>query len=299
MKTNALLPKNWRSPLADSRRVNKGVRRCRTAIQNTQQWLIEQWDSVPVREYEARTSNSRVTVNVTRYEYQISIDVLNQLIGQINERLRAEMGDAVVAESLAGYEVGTSNTVEVLAGITDDYQRTVDQVLISSQYLQRAAFLRARVFDQMKGFEGQTAADLGRVLYDAIENGISPLDVTKRIRARFGVSRSRAERIARTEIAGAQRRGNWDESQDAEERLGVITKQMHLSALLPTSRRTHIQRHGNLYTLDEVRDWYTQDGNAINCRCSQVPVRVDESGDPLNPRGQQKAKEVRKRLGYG
>ena len=50
----------------------------------------------------------------------------------------------------------------------------------------------------------------------------------------------------------------------------------------PTTRRTHALRHGNLYTSEGVRDWYSINGNAINCKCSQVTVLVDSKDVPLN-----------------
>ena len=37
------------------------------------------------------------------------------------------------------------------------------------------------------------------------------------------------------------------------------------SALKPTTRASHARRHGRVYTIDEVRDFYSRDGNAINC----------------------------------
>ncbi|PVP08902.1 phage head morphogenesis protein, partial [Salmonella enterica subsp. enterica serovar Agona] len=42
-------------------------------------------------------------------------------------------------------------------------------------------------------------------------------------------------------------------------------------------------RHGKLYTTEEVREWYSINGNAINCKCTQVSVLVDEAGNPLYP----------------
>jgi hypothetical protein len=39
-------------------------------------------------------------------------------------------------------------------------------------------------------------------------------------------------------------------------------------------------RHAHLYTNEEVRDWYSKDGNSINCKCSQQSVLVDADGKP-------------------
>lgn len=285
-----ILPRNAKSPLAETRRTQRAERRIREAIKETERFTKQLWADVPVNEY---------TVNQRRYEYLIDVSRLQEIIRQIRQKLRQALGTAVVDESVQGYEVGTSNSVTNLQGLTNDYQRTIVTVLSSSPYQSRVAFVRARVFEQMDKFEGETGADLGRVLSQAVEDGQNPIQTARVIADRFDVAQSRAERIARTEITGAQRRGTWDETQDAQERLGINTRLMHLSALLPTSRSWHIARHGEVFTIDEVRQWYTEASNAINCRCSQVSVLVDENGNLLNERAQQKALATKKRLGYG
>jgi len=70
-----------------------------------------------------------------------------------------------------------------------------------------------------------------------------------------------------------------DESQRASESLGLVTKLLWVSALMATTRRSHADRHGNLYTRAEVTEFYSKNGNAISCRCSQVPTVVDENGE--------------------
>lgn len=285
-----VLSRSAKSPLAETRRVKKAERRIRKALRTTRDWLIEEWKSVPVNSF---------TVNQRRYEYLIDLSRLQDIIREIRRRLGIELGDAVVDESVMAYEVGTGDAITNLSGLTEDYKRTVAGVIASQPYQTRVAFVRARVFEQMQGFEGDTATDLGRVLGLAIENGENPLQTARTIKERFSVAQSRAERIARTEITGAQRRARWDEDQDAEERLGIRTRQMHLSALLPTSRLNHIARHGQIFTVDEVREWYSIAANAINCRCVQVSVLVDENGELLNERARKKALSTKQRLGFG
>lgn len=284
------LPRNAKSPLAETRRTQRAEKRIREALKETQRFTIALWKDVPVNEY---------TVNQRRYEYLIDVSRLQEIIRQIRQKLRQELGTAVSDEAVQGYEVGTSDAVTNLQGLTDDYQRNIASVLASQPYQSRVAFVRSRVFELMQGFEDNTGADLSRVLSQAIEDGQNPLQTARVIRDRFDVAQSRAERIARTEITGAQRRGRWDEAQSAQEQLGIQTRLMHLSALLPTSRSWHIARHGQVFTIDEVREWYTEASNAISCRCSQVEVLVDENGNLRNERAQQKALATKQRLGYG
>lgn len=42
------------------------------------------------------------------------------------------------------------------------------------------------------------------------------------------------------------------------ERLGMPVKFMHLSALTPTSREQHIERHGELFTGQQMLDWWAE-----------------------------------------
>ena len=63
---------------------------------------------------------------------------------------------------------------------------------------------------------------------------------------------------------------------------------MHFSALSPTTREDHAARHGEVYTVDEVAEWYSVDANGINCKCTQVEVLLDENGDVIQDKLQQR-----------
>jgi intein/homing endonuclease len=88
----------------------------------------------------------------------------------------------------------------------------------------------------------------------------------------------------------AHRRAKWEESDSARDDLGVFTRELHLSALLPTTRRTHAARHGTLHTTTDQEEWYQKDGNAINCYLPDTKVRgrftagskAHYSGDVIN-----------------
>ena len=103
-------------------------------------------------------------------------------------------------------------------------------------------------------------------MFSAVQSGENPRETAKRLRGRFVVSKSRAERIARTEITGALRRGRWDEARDAQDKFGIETRLIHYSALIPgRTRDSHAERHGRIVTIEEQAEWYEQDGNGINC----------------------------------
>lgn len=102
------------------------------------------------------------------------------------------------------------------------------------------------------------------------------------ISKRLDVSMSKAKTIAQTEQVGALREAQWNETTWVQDRLGLRTKLLHLSALKPTTRAWHASRHGKLYTVEEVREWYSKDGNRFNCYCSQIPAVVDEKDNVVN-----------------
>lgn len=298
MITNAAsppFPPNEQNPVGGQRLYNDAMRDVSAVLRKARTFLLSELKNIPTRRIVFNTSRAPFFVNQTTYEYLIDATRLAAIVAQLRQQI-APAAEPVVNRTVAAYEIGTAAEVVALATITQgEYTRTVTRVLASDPWQRRVALVRARVFEQMDGFAGETAADLSRVLMTGIENGQNPIKVAKVIRDRFDVSQSRAERIARTEITGALRRARWDESDDAAISVGVRTKQMHLSALSPTTRATHAARHGRLYTTEEVREWYAQDGNAINCKCTQVPVLVDAKGKPIIDRPVKKAAEIKRR----
>lgn len=65
-------------------------------------------------------------------------------------------------------------------------------------------------------------------------------------------------------------------------RLGIPMLFMQMSALSPC-RPEHVARHGQLFTGQQMLEWWTQGNNTQGCRCSCKAVLVNESGEPLTP----------------
>ncbi|EKL0728836.1 phage head morphogenesis protein, partial [Enterobacter hormaechei] len=156
-------------------------------------------------------------------------------------------------------------------------------ILASDPYQQRMALVHARVFEEMKGLTADVKRDMARVLTDGVGRGLNPLDIARNLTDQTGIEKRRANRIARTEVTTALRRAKWDEDQEANDLYGLKTLLVHISALSLTTRHTHAVRHAHLYTNEEARDWYSKDGNSINCKCSQQSVLVDADGNPEYP----------------
>lgn len=66
-------------------------------------------------------------------------------------------------------------------------------------------------------------------------------------------------------------------------RLGITHRFMHLSALSPQTRISHAERSGELFSIEDVREWWSRDGNSFKCRCTCVLVLVDEQGQLPDP----------------
>lgn len=284
------VPRSRSNPVGGTRLINRAEKRVNKSLRQTRKWLIGTLEAIPVD----RIPDPGITANQSTYQYLISVAELNAIVAELERRINEVPSDAVVDNVELGYAESTANAITNLARLTDDYTRTITSVLSSEPYQRRAALISARVFEEMKGFKGETAADLSRVLREGMENGQNPKVVARDIRKRFGVSKSRAERIARTEITGALRRGHWDENEDARQKLGIQTALMWYSALSSTTRRTHARRHGRAYTPQAVKDFYSRDGNAVNCKCSQQSVLVDESGAVISKGLQKRLAEQRK-----
>ncbi|HBN8194396.1 hypothetical protein OD800_04375 [Pseudomonas aeruginosa] len=80
---------------------------------------------------------------------------------------------------------------------------------------------------------------------------------------------------------------NWLErlgQVDANSRTyGTKVMILHLSALKPDTQPSHAQRHGKLFTTDEVRQWLDTADFTDGCRCAFAEVLMDEGGNPLVP----------------
>lgn len=229
----------------------------------------------------------RVGNRSDEYRYaldQTQLDSINDYIAELIELhvMRGDRGDPIVlAQTVSAYQAATAAAVTNIMTQSVVQTRDVEQTLMSDPYRKRIAYLRARVFEEMRGFTDQTRTDLARVLADGIASGLNPREIAKQVRDRVGVAYSRAERIAVTEINNAHRRAIWDEDQQTQED-GIKTGLLHISALLASTRRTHAARHGKVYSRQEVEEWYSKDANSIRCKCTQVSVLLDDDGKPLS-----------------
>lgn len=232
-----------------------------------------------------------ITTNAVRYEFRTLPNILAQLLEETGRLVDQLLGaDTLrnwftVGYVIPAYEKGSGAAWRNLGVQSTEYaalRPTLTGLLQSAPYQNRIGLIRAREFELMKGLSANVKQGLSQQLTAGLAQGIGPREIAKNITAQTGIEERRAERIARTEINQALRTARMDETQDASSRLGIRVKVMHLSALSPNTRATHAARSGQLYTVQEERDWFAEGGNAVNCRCSTSEVLVDEKGQPLS-----------------
>lgn len=276
-----ILPRNYHDPTgADAleRRAMKDFARRMNKISKAYKSALER---IP----------STLVVNV-RYEYQLDpqllaliLDDVSYLVDQV--LLDGGQNDLWFDEYIdLAAEKGTGQAYSNLSQQSPVYaagRESLSAILASEPYQRRMALVHARMFEEMKGLSAEVKRDMARVLTDGIGRGLNPREVSKNLTEQIGIEKRRANRIARTEVTTALRRAKWEEDEEAQEDYGLKTRLLHISALSPTTRRTHAARHAHLYTTDEVREWYARDANAANCKCSQQSVLVDDNGNPFFP----------------
>lgn len=258
--------------------------------------------------YEERLVEGSQLVRVVNRQYEFLLDpaVLNVMASELTamaERIFLEGGPDSLWYSLEyvipAYTQGTAQQIANLGQQSPVYRASrpnIAALIQTPAYQRRIGYLRARQFELMEGFTGDVVKSVAIKLSDGMAQGLNPREVARTLAAEVRGQQYRANRIARTEIGNALRQARMDESDQAARDLGVRTLEMHVSALSPSSRATHIARHGRLFTTQEQRAWWAQGANSINCKCSTTAVLVDENNQPLTPGVIDRALQVKRRV---
>lgn len=229
-------------------------------------------------------------VNAGTYIYDMTAAQLADLLQIVQTILDDALIDGgsqnlwVLDYVAAEFERGTLNAFTNLSVQSPVYasQTTLQQLLSSAVYQNQIASAYISTYSDWKGISDTARADLANIIADSIGRGINPRETASVISKRLDVSMAKAKTIAQTEQVGALRQAQWNETDWSADRLGLNTGLMWLSALKPTTRTWHASRHGEVYTTEEVRDFYAENGNRYNCYCSQIPVLLNDDGSIFN-----------------
>lgn len=229
-------------------------------------------------------------VNAGTYIYDMSAQQLRDLLQGVqtilDDHLLAggEQNLWALDYVSAEYQRGTFEAFNNLSQQSQVYasQTTLQQLLSSPAYQNQIASAYISTYSDWKLESDRARGDLANIISDAIGRGVNPRETAKVISKRLDVSMARAKNMAQTEQVGALRQAQWSETDWSRDRLGLNTGLMWLSALKPTTRPWHASRHGLVYTTEEVRDFYGENGNRYNCYCSQIPVLLNDDGSIFN-----------------
>lgn len=264
------------------------------------------YDSIPREKYTQVEIVNSLIVNKVYYKYDQDPERLKDIYAEIKTTIDGWL-DTSTPEKPAryfmdfytgqAYDYAGEQSVKNIERITkaaglpaQDYE----QILTSKPYFDRIANIRSRVFEEMVGFSGDIGVDLSRELSNIVQNGTGITESRSIIAKRFDDSFSRAERIARTEINKSYTDARMGMTKQSREEYGLNIALMQISALAPTTRSWHAQRHGLIYTPEQQESWWNSSSNRINCLCSVSEVLLDENNEPLNKRLQNKRLEQKK-----
>ena len=249
-------------------------------------------DSIP------RTSKEIVETVITNrrvylYElndtdpYKVINEIINRWYGTDTPEPRVRWFFSLEAEQVVRQStVAGAERINVLAeaaGLAQPYQ--VQSILLSQPYQERIRRVASRVFEEMRGFTGDTANDLARTLAEEMAAGRGITAVKRRLAERFDISMIRAETIARTELAKSHRDTRRDQTKDARDRLDLNAQVQLISALAPTTRPSHAALHLRIVQVEEVEPLYQKtQGGRINCLCSEQTVIIAKDGTVIGAR---------------
>lgn len=291
-KNNPLIPRNPADPAGQMptvKRLFRDLKKRFNRINSEVQKLVS----------EQKQYQTRITVNKAYYEYQIDEQRYASINDFILRILRNELLESYDGSKPFSWFYQSYLEQSFIDGINDQIysaQSMADPAIVgeeisqqimnlqednvSPQQQQRLGLVYARVFEEMAGLTNSMKTDLAETLTRGMANGLGITAIARDIKKRVQVGFSRAQRIARTEILGAYRTATRSEQKDINEAI-YADSEWHMallwwSALTSTTRSWHASKHGEILTAQEVDEFYSVNGNAIQCYCSQGPVLVNK-----------------------
>lgn len=272
-------------PTGQTNRIRAAAKAIAERVRGAEADVLQLVDSLRVRE---------ITTNAATYIYELD----PQRLLLVDDQIRAIINQWLELDTLTprwffadyvgdAYLEGTGEATARIAALLQDNPAAaaleLESVLMSEPYRRRVELVIARSFNDMRGFGGEAANQLGAIIGNGVAAGISPREIAAQVQANFDKTAGwRALRIARTEVNTAYNTARTEATIDARDRLGIEIKVMHRSALLlERTRDGHAERHGRIYTPEDQTAWWSQGANRINCYCTTVEI-VYINGEPLN-----------------
>ncbi len=269
---NPLVPKSRTNPTMTGKILSAADKDISARYRRITERVLAWFDSVPWLAFNAEGAYAFPATRMDELRQVLAEITTSELVdGQPLTFFFAEYEDDSARLGLAQASANLSAMSATYAAARPMYA-----VMATDAYRNRVAMAKQRSYTHFTGLSDALQADLAQVIAYGIQNGQNPRALAGVIRDRLGVSESRARMYAQSEITMTLRDAKMGELEDTEQALGLEIKLLWVSALLPTTRKTHAARHLRLYTPAEVRDFYSKDGNRFNCHCSIVETLIED-----------------------
>lgn len=157
----------------------------------------------------------------------------------------------------------------------------IELALTSTDYINELKESYLSGFNAIKGMSDRTTDQVIQTIQSGLKAGKGQGEIAKEIVQRFDVADSSAKRIAVTEVNKAYNFASLKATEAAAKQTGLDAGIIHLSALMPTTRDSHGNRHGNWYSVEEQRIFWSTGANSVNCHCSTKPALLDPDGNVI------------------
>lgn len=302
MKITSILPRSKQYPTGQNPRIKAFYGELRRRLRKSYKAAAD---------YARELKPQIVQLNATGYQYQL--DPL--LMSQINSYIEALLNEIIYGNAQGEWSAGwwanayasgayqqaaeqvvtQTQLLAADAGVTEElpslqYLRA-EAVVMEPGFQRRLGSVYARLFEDMKGFTDVDKRNMAGIITRGMAAGQSPRVIAREMEKKGLEQDWRCLRIASTEVNQAYRQGSWDETDAVNNEVfgdsDYMMKVMHISALLPTTRRDHAARHGTICTPAEEREWFATKatGGQIQCHCTTVDILVNrKTGKPMNTR---------------
>lgn len=300
MNIKSILPRSKQYPTGQNPRIKAFYGELRRRLRKSYKAAAE---------YARNLKPQIVQLNATGYQYQL--DPL--LMSQINSYIEALLNEIIYGNAQGEWSAGwwanayasgayqqaaeqvaaQTQLLAADAGVTQElpslqYLRA-EAVVMEPGFQRRLGGVYARLFEDMKGFTDVDKRNMAGIITRGMAAGQSPRVIAREMEKKGLEQDWRCLRIASTEVNQAYRQGSWDETDAVNDEVfgdsDYMMKVMHISALLPTTRRDHAARHGTICTPAEEREWFATKatGGQIQCHCTTVDILVNrKTGKPMN-----------------
>ncbi len=278
---NPIVPSSTTNPTGTGRILSRADKEIERRISGMEKEVIEAFNDIP-----AYAANASVD-DIGLYVYGLSPEqmlLLQETLGAIADKWLV----GGVPKGMFWFEpfteeaanLGLAQSSANLANLSAAYAaaRPIESVIYSSAFNNKTAASVDRDYSHWTGLAAEAKTKLSGVIADGVAQGKNPRSVVTDIQTALDVTRSKARQIAQTDIVGTLRETRWAEADAAEYEFGFKVMLLWSSALKKSTRINHGNKHGKIFTTQQVRAFYSQGGEKFNCYCSQVECLVDDEG---------------------